>query len=110
MSVDTFVSRQDVLPMISKIEFDATFKPAMQLAFGKALICRNQDICSQFSKSHDLDAVTLEGNDVTLEGNDVTLEGNDVALEGNGVTLKGEVHSGPIQIFNRELFAKIGNG
>ena len=96
MSVDTFVSRQDVLPMISKIEFDATFKPAMQLAFGKALICRNQDICSQFSKSHDLDAVTLEGNDVTLEG--------------NGITLKGEVHSGPIQIFNREYFAKIGNG
>lgn len=48
--------------MISKVEYNDLFKPAMQLAFGKTLICRNQDICSQFSKSHDIDTITLEGN------------------------------------------------
>ena len=47
--------------MISKVEFNDLFKPAMQLAFGKTLICRNQDVCSQFSKSHDIDTITLEG-------------------------------------------------
>lgn len=67
-----YPSSPDVLPMISKIEFNSIFKPAMQLAFGKALICRNQDICSQFSKSHDLDAVTLEGEKFSRRG---TLEG-----------------------------------
>ena len=77
--------------MISKIEFDATFKPAMQLAFGKALICRNQDICSQFSKSHDLDAVTLEGNDVTLLGD---------------YSSSAEAYSGPSQTSKVELFQK----
>ena len=47
--------------MLSKVEFNNLFKPAMQLAFGKTLICRNQDVCSQFSKSHDMDTITLEG-------------------------------------------------
>ena len=50
--------------MLSKVEFNDLFKPAMQLAFGKTLICRNQDICSQFSKSHDIDTITLEGKHV----------------------------------------------
>jgi len=62
----------DVLPMISKVEYDDIFKPAMQLAFGKTLIGRSQDICSQFSKSHDLDAVTLDGEKFSRRG---TLEG-----------------------------------
>ena len=77
--------------MISKIEFDATFKPAMQLAFGKALICRNQDICSQFSKSHDLDAVTLEGIDVTLL---------------DDYSSSAEADSGPSQTSKMELFKR----
>ena len=47
--------------MISKINYDQMFKPAMQLAFGKMLICRNQDIASQFSKTHEIDTITLEG-------------------------------------------------
>ena len=47
--------------MLHKVEYNDLFKPAMQLAFGKTLICRNQDVCSQFSKSHDIDTITLEG-------------------------------------------------
>jgi len=52
--------------MLSKVEFNDLFKPAMQLAFGKTLICRNQDVCSQFSKSHDIDTITLEGFDYSF--------------------------------------------
>ena len=47
--------------MIRQVEYEEFLKPAMQLAFGKTLICRNQDVCSQFSKSHDIDTITLEG-------------------------------------------------
>lgn len=66
----------DVLPMLSKVEFNDLFKPAMQLAFGKTLICRNQDVCSQFSKSHDIDTITLEGDKFSRRG---TLEGGFVS-------------------------------
>lgn len=62
----------DVLPMLHKIEYNEMFKPAMQLCFGKTLICRNQDICSQFSKSHDMDTITLEGDKFSRYG---SLEG-----------------------------------
>ena len=47
--------------MLNKIEFHPMFKPAMQLAFGKTLICRNMEIASQFAKSADLDCITMEG-------------------------------------------------
>ena len=52
--------------MIEKTEFDAVFKPAMQLTFGRTLICRNQDACSQYSKSHDMDTITLEGAECSV--------------------------------------------
>ena len=47
--------------MINKLRFDETFRPAMQLVFGKTLICRNLEVASQFSKSENLDCITLEG-------------------------------------------------
>ena len=56
--------------MISKIEHDERFAQAIKLAFGKTLICRNQDVCSQYSKTHDIDTITLEGN-VLLDVKDI---------------------------------------
>ena len=47
--------------MISKLRFDEAFRPALQLVFDKTLICRNLDVASQFSKSENLDCITLEG-------------------------------------------------
>ncbi|XP_065648082.1 structural maintenance of chromosomes protein 3 isoform X2 [Hydra vulgaris] len=78
----------DVLPMISKINFDPIFKPAMQLAFGKMLICRNQDIASQFSKSHEIDTITLEGDKFSHRG---TLEGGHIDLSKSRLVLHKKV-------------------
>ena len=47
--------------MINKLRFDEAFRPALQLVFDKTLICRNLDVASQFSKSENLDCITLEG-------------------------------------------------
>ena len=47
--------------MISKLRFDEAFRPAMNLVFGKTLICRNMEVASQFSKSENLDCITLDG-------------------------------------------------
>ena len=47
--------------MINKLRFHEQFRPAMELVFGKTLICRNLEVASQFSKSENLDCITLEG-------------------------------------------------
>ena len=47
--------------MINKLRFDEAFTPALQLVFGKTMICRNLEVASQFSKSDSLDCITLEG-------------------------------------------------
>ena len=52
---------QDAIPMINKLRFHEQFRPAMELVFGKTLICRNLEVASQFSKSENLDCITLEG-------------------------------------------------
>ena len=52
---------QDAIPMIDKLRFHERFRPAMELVFGKTLICRNLEVASQFSKSENLDCITLEG-------------------------------------------------
>ena len=52
---------QDAIPMIDKLRFHEQFRPAMELVFGKTLICRNLEVASQFSKSENLDCITLEG-------------------------------------------------
>lgn len=49
------------MPMISKLNFNEALKPAMELAFGKTLICRDLDVASQYAKSENLDCITLEG-------------------------------------------------
>ena len=47
--------------MINKLRFEDAFRPAMQLVFGKTLVCRNLEVASQFSKSENMDCITLEG-------------------------------------------------
>jgi len=58
----------DAFPLINKIDYHPMFKPAMQLAFGKTLICRNMEIASQFSKSAKLDCITMEGDQHSRRG------------------------------------------
>jgi chromosome segregation ATPase len=52
---------QDVFPMIRELQFDAKFRRAMLTVFGKTLMCRDIDVASQYSKSANMDCVTMEG-------------------------------------------------
>lgn len=63
-----YPSSPDALPMINKLRFDEAFRPAMNLVFGKTLICRNMEVASQFSKSENLDCITLDGDQVSRRG------------------------------------------
>ena len=57
---------QDALPMIEQLQYDPMFLPAISQIFGKTLICRDMDKAAQYSKSENLDCITLEGNCVCL--------------------------------------------
>nr|QIC49990.1 structural maintenance of chromosomes protein 3 [Actinia equina] len=63
-----FPKSDDVMPMINKLKYNEALKPAMELAFGKTLICRDLDVAAQFAKSENLDCITLEGDQVSRRG------------------------------------------
>ncbi|CAB4031216.1 structural maintenance of chromosomes 3-like, partial [Paramuricea clavata] len=63
-----YPSHNDVFPMIRELQFDPKFRQAMLTVFGKTLMCRDIDVASQYSKSANLDCVTMEGDQVSRRG------------------------------------------
>lgn len=48
--------------MVSFLEYNPMFHPAIMQVFGKTLICRSLDLCSHFARTANLDCITPEGN------------------------------------------------
>ncbi|XP_028403208.1 structural maintenance of chromosomes protein 3-like [Dendronephthya gigantea] len=63
-----YPTHNDVFPMIRELHFDPKFRQAMLTVFGKTLMCRDIDVASQYSKSANLDCVTMEGDQVSRRG------------------------------------------
>ena len=47
--------------MVSFLEYNPMFHPAIMQVFGKTLICRSIDLCSHFARTANLDCITPEG-------------------------------------------------
>ncbi|XP_072027015.1 structural maintenance of chromosomes protein 3-like isoform X1 [Amphiura filiformis] len=58
----------DALPMVSNLTFDKRFDFVFEHVFGKTLICRSMEVAAQFSRTQNLDCVTLEGDQVSRKG------------------------------------------
>ncbi|XP_041476327.1 structural maintenance of chromosomes protein 3-like [Lytechinus variegatus] len=58
----------DALPMVSNLEYDDTLANVYKHVFGKTLICRNIEVATSFSRTQNLDCVTLEGDQVSRKG------------------------------------------
>lgn len=52
----------DALDMMTKIQFDPKFEPAMRQIFGRTIICPNLQIAAQYARSHGIDAITPDGD------------------------------------------------
>lgn len=63
-----YPTNSNVTSMVDKLNYDPMFHPAMMHVFGKTLIAKDIDHASQFSKSENLDCVTLEGDQVSRRG------------------------------------------
>lgn len=59
---------EDAIPMLQRLKFDERFRPAFKQVFRKSLIVRDLAVGSRFSKSHDLDCVTIDGDQVNRKG------------------------------------------
>ena len=52
----------DSLPMLEKIQFDPIYEEAYRQIFGYTVICPNLTIAGQYSRSHGVNGVTMDGD------------------------------------------------
>jgi structural maintenance of chromosome 3 (chondroitin sulfate proteoglycan 6) len=58
----------DALPMISKLRYDKKYNMAMNQVFGRTIICEDLATAAQYTRSHGLNAVTVEGDRADRKG------------------------------------------
>ena len=58
----------DALPMISKLKYDRRFSMAFEQVFARTIICQNLATAASYTRSHGLNAVTIEGDRVDRKG------------------------------------------
>ena len=63
-----YPASEDAIPMISRLSFQPKFRPAMVEVFRKGLIVRTLEVGARFAKSHELDCVTIAGDQVSRKG------------------------------------------
>ena len=57
------VCAQEAVALMSKLQYNTLFDPAVKRVFGKTLVCRTLESASQLAKSDELDCVTLNGEE-----------------------------------------------
>lgn len=57
-----FPNASDMRPLMSLMKYDPKYEKAVQQVFGKAIICQNLTVASQYARTHGLSAVTPEGD------------------------------------------------
>jgi structural maintenance of chromosome 3 (chondroitin sulfate proteoglycan 6) len=64
----SYPKANDALPMISKLRFDKKYNMAMNQVFGRTIICEDLATAAQYTRSHGLNAVTVEGDRADRKG------------------------------------------
>lgn len=60
--------KEDCIPLISKLNYDEKYHPAISTIFGKVLLCRDIDVATEYAKKANLSCVTLDGDEVQRKG------------------------------------------
>lgn len=60
--VPKFPNAQDARPLMSLIKYDQKYEKAVQQVFGKSIICQNLTVAAQYARTHEVNAVTPEGD------------------------------------------------
>ncbi|TKA57248.1 hypothetical protein B0A55_12712, partial [Friedmanniomyces simplex] len=52
----------DAVHLVTKLKYDPTYEVAFQQVFGKTIVCPNIQIASQYARSHQVTAITPDGD------------------------------------------------
>ncbi|GAA5892360.1 cohesin subunit SMC3 [Sporobolomyces salmoneus] len=58
----------EAIPMINKLRFNPMFLPAFKQVFGSTIICQTLEIAGAYTRSHNLNAITLDGDKYDRKG------------------------------------------
>jgi len=58
----------DAIPLISKIDCDARFLPAIKQVFGRTMVTRSVNVATDMSRDLGVDCITLDGDQVNRRG------------------------------------------
>ncbi|KAI7849673.1 RecF/RecN/SMC [Circinella umbellata] len=58
----------DAIPLIQRLEFNPQFQSVFDHVFGGIIVCPNLDVAASYSKTHNLNVVTLDGDRVDRRG------------------------------------------
>jgi structural maintenance of chromosome 3 (chondroitin sulfate proteoglycan 6) len=58
----------DVFPMVKKLTYEKKYTKAIDQVFSRTLVTRGMDVAAQFARSHNLDTITLDGDQVSKKG------------------------------------------
>jgi len=64
----TMPNAPDAISMISRLKYDKKYDKAFQQVFGKAVICPNLQIASQYARSQGVSAITPQGDRADKKG------------------------------------------
>ncbi|GAA5841478.1 hypothetical protein JCM11251_007154 [Rhodosporidiobolus azoricus] len=58
----------EAIPMINKLKFNPAFADAFRQVFGKTIICQTLEIAGAYTRSHNLNSITLDGDKYDRKG------------------------------------------
>ncbi|KAJ9091426.1 hypothetical protein QFC21_007216 [Naganishia friedmannii] len=58
----------DAISMVSKLRFDPAYRLAFDQVFGRTIVCPDLVTCGQYTRSHGVSAITLDGDRVDRKG------------------------------------------
>ncbi|KAF9381018.1 Structural maintenance of chromosomes protein 3, partial [Podila verticillata] len=67
-TLSIYPEANDATPMIRQLRFDTKYTKAFEQVFGRAIICRTLEIAATYSKSYNLNGITLDGDRVDRKG------------------------------------------
>ncbi|KAI9490283.1 chromosome segregation protein sudA [Zychaea mexicana] len=68
-SAVTYPTATDAIPLIQRLSYDTEkFQAVFEHVFGGVIVCPNLDVAASYSKTHNLNVVTLEGDRVDRRG------------------------------------------
>ncbi|KAK4703751.1 structural maintenance of chromosome 3 (chondroitin sulfate proteoglycan 6), partial [Phenoliferia sp. Uapishka_3] len=63
-----YPNAKEAIAMIKKLDFDKKYTLAFEQVFGKTIICQNLEIAGAYTRQHNLNSITLEGDKYDRKG------------------------------------------